>query len=159
MPFHLTRDREVQQSYQLTVTLRAWYAGVRNTDGNNPRTLTHEETNATPIKVGLRELQRTIDRATVDEEESLPSSPWSLSSENDKQFTDRIAFEDWFDKLKSCVETEEICPVFTTNMRLKHKRCPTCGMMRAPMCARRRDEDTCHWCAGHYANMKQNKQR
>ena len=111
------------------------------------------------MKDALRELRRVGDRNARGDDESLTSSPWSLSSEDEAYFEEQIAFEDWFDKLKSCVETEEICQTFTTQMRLTLKRCPMCGVMRAPMCARRSDEDTCHGCAGRYVSVREGKRK
>ena len=87
--------------------------------------LSQEEIEAIPMKDGLRELRRVGDRDARGDDEALTSSPWSLSSEDEAYLEEQIAFEDWSDKLKSCVEPAEICLKFTTNCasRLDVARC------------------------------------
>ena len=92
-----------------------------------------------------------------DDEDEGPqvSSPWSLSSGEEGYYEEQIAFEDWFDRLQSCVESEEICLRFAAKINLTPTRCPRCGILRAPMCARRRSEEICPGCAGHYVSVKE----
>ena len=78
MPLRVTRTREIQQHDDWIKLARIWYAGVRKCDRRNQQTYTDEEANDISAKTVLRELQRTIDKAT---EEGSGSSPWSLPSE------------------------------------------------------------------------------
>ena len=157
MPLHLTRERERQLCHQWTSFLREWCAQKRKARRTATRPLLAEEIREVPVRDGLGELRRIRDIGPSDDEDagSQASSPWSLASDEEGHYEEQIAFEDWFDKLNSCVETDEICPRFAAIMDLTRTRCPRCGILRAPTCARRRSEDICHGCAGHYVCMSE----
>ena len=81
------------------------------------------------IRCLTREITRTTDDGST--------SPWSMPSEDDRAFGRRLKFEDWFDGLRCCVETEEICSKYLSTLDTTEQRCPRCGLVRAPLCFRR----------------------